>query len=53
MPRREARAGDYTAEIWVAPSLQYLPVRILVRQDAETFIDLQIERLPEQAERGR
>ena len=52
-PRREARAGDYTAEIWVAPSLQYLPVRILVRQDAETFIDMQIERLPEQAERGR
>lgn len=52
-PRREARAGDYTAEIWVAPSLQYLPVRIIVRQDAETFIDLQIERLPEQAERGR
>ena len=52
-PRRPARAGDYTAEVWIAPSLQYLPVRILVRQDAETFIDLQIERLPEQAERGR
>ncbi|MDO9071985.1 MAG: DUF3108 domain-containing protein [Rubrivivax sp.] len=52
-PRRPARAGDYTAEVWIAPSLQYLPVRILVRQDAETFIDLQIERLPEQAERSR
>ncbi|MDP2007424.1 MAG: DUF3108 domain-containing protein, partial [Rubrivivax sp.] len=52
-PRRAARAGDYTAEVWIAPSLQYLPVRIVVRQDAETFIDLQIERLPEQAERGR
>jgi Protein of unknown function (DUF3108) len=52
-PRRPARAGDYTAEVWIAPSLQYLPVRIVVRQDAETYIDLQIERLPEQAERGR
>ena len=52
-PRREAKAGaDLTAEMWVAPSLQYLPVRILIRQDAETFIDLMIERLPEQAERA-
>jgi len=49
-PRREARGGDYVAEMWVAPTLQYLPVRIVVRQDAETWIDLQIERLPEQAE---
>ncbi len=52
-PRRSARPGDYTAEMWVAPSLQYLPVRILVRQDTETYIDLALERLPEQAERGR
>ncbi|CAD5372645.1 conserved hypothetical protein [Rubrivivax sp. A210] len=53
-PRREAKAGsDLTAEFWVAPSLQYLPVRILIRQDAETHIDLLIERLPEQAARGR
>ena len=52
-PRRSARPGDYTAEMWVAPSLQNLPVRIVVRQDAETYIDLALERLPEQAERGR
>jgi hypothetical protein len=53
-PRREARpGGDLTAEFWVAPSLQYLPVRIVIRQDAETHIDLLIERLPEQAERGK
>ncbi len=53
-PRREARAGgDLTAEFWVAPSLQYLPVRIVIRQDAETYLDLLIERLPEQAERAR
>lgn len=52
-PRRAARPGDYTAEMWVAPSLQYLPVRIVVRQDAETYIDLALQRLPQQAERGR
>ena len=53
-PRREARpGGDLAAEMWVAPSLQYLPVRIVIRQDAETYIDLLIERLPEQAASGR
>lgn len=52
-PRRLARAGDYTAEIWVAPALQNLPVRIKVHQDAQTYIELQIEKLPEQAAPGR
>lgn len=40
---------DLLAEMWFAPGLQYLPVRILVRQDAETFIDLQLQRAPQQA----
>jgi hypothetical protein len=56
-PRREAtRAGlrgDLAAEFWVAPSLQYLPVRILIRQDEQTHIDLLIQRLPQQAAPGR
>jgi len=52
-PRREGKANELTAEMWVAPSLQYLPVRLLIRQDAQTFIDLLIERLPQQAEPGR
>ncbi len=53
-PRRPARpGGDLTAEMWVAPSLQYLPVRIVIRQDAETFVDLLLERLPQQAAEGR
>ena len=53
-PRREPRPGaELTAEIWVAPSLQYLPVRILIRQDADTWIDLAIEQLPEQAAPGK
>jgi hypothetical protein len=50
-PRRVARrGGDLTAEAWFAPTLQYLPVRIVIRQDAETYADLMIERLPQQAE---
>ena len=48
--RREARAGgDLVPEIWFAPQLRYLPVRIRIRQDAETFIDLLISRRPEMA----
>ncbi|MDZ7592878.1 MAG: DUF3108 domain-containing protein [Rubrivivax sp.] len=53
-PRRDVlRPGDLAAEMWVAPSLQYLPVRIVIRQDEETHVDLVIERLPLQAEPGR
>jgi hypothetical protein len=46
-PRRVARAGgDLTAEIWFAPTLAYLPARIRIRQDADTFIDMVIEHKP-------
>lgn len=49
-PRRAAGAGgDLVAEAWFAPTLQYLPVRIVIRQDAETFVDLLLDRLPQQA----
>ncbi len=50
-PRRESKGtgGDLTVELWVAPTLQYLPVRIVIRQDAETYIDLLLEKLPQQA----
>ncbi|MCK6432140.1 MAG: DUF3108 domain-containing protein [Aquabacterium sp.] len=48
-PRREARGGDMTAEIWFAPTLQYLPVRIVIRQDQDTFVELTLDRPPLQA----
>lgn len=35
--------GPITAEIWYAPSLQYLPVRIRLTQDADTWMDLMVE----------
>ncbi|MBL8342148.1 MAG: DUF3108 domain-containing protein [Rubrivivax sp.] len=48
-PRADSPSGDLRAEFWVAPSLQYLPVRILIRQDDETYVDLMLSRLPQQA----
>jgi hypothetical protein len=49
-PRRDARPGiDRTAEIWIAPQLLYLPVRIRIWNDEQTHIDLMIERPPLQA----
>lgn len=50
-PRRDAKGGDMTAQMWIAPSLQYLPVRILIRQDEQTFVDLMLEKAPLQAAR--
>lgn len=50
-PRREAGGGDLTPQIWIAPSLQYLPVRIRLNQNAETYIDLLLDHPPLQAER--
>ena len=35
-PRRPGRGGEMTAQIWIAPTLQYLPVRILIHQDELT-----------------
>jgi hypothetical protein len=50
-PRRveERPRGELSAEIWFAPSLQYLPVRIRIRQDAETYVDLMMDAAPLQA----
>jgi hypothetical protein len=49
-PRREVRSRDTVAEIWFAPTLQYLPVRILIRQE-DNWIDLTLEKPPLQAAR--
>ncbi len=48
-PRREAGGADLTAEIWIAPTLEYLPVRILLRKDAQTYVDLKLDSPPLQA----
>jgi hypothetical protein len=49
-PRRAiAKPGDLTAEIWFSPQLRYLPVRIRVEQDPQTWADLVIARKPDLA----
>ena len=51
-PRRSRpKPGELNAEIWFAPQLRYLPVRIRIEQDPETWVDLVIERKPELAAR--
>jgi len=51
-PRRAVvKGGDLNAEIWFAPQWRYLPVRIRIRQDEETFVDLVIDRKPQLAAR--
>ena len=48
-PTRAAGGGDLSAEVWLAPSLQYLPVRLRIRQDEQTYLDLMLNALPMQA----
>ena len=48
-PRREAGGGDLTPEIWVAPTLQYLPVRIRLTDGSGNWVDLTLEKPPLQA----
>ena len=46
-PRTPKRANQLSAELWIAPELRYLPVRIRIEQDAANFVDLIISRKPE------
>ena len=46
----ERRPGnELSAEIWFAPTLQYLPVRIRIQQEAGTYVDLMLDAAPLQA----
>ena len=38
-----------SAQIWYAPTLQMLPVRIRIEQDTSTWLDLQLSEVPRQA----
>ncbi|MEO5881228.1 MAG: DUF3108 domain-containing protein [Caldimonas sp.] len=47
-PRREVRRpGEWLVEMWFAPELRFLPVRIRIEQDTGTYVDLLIARKPE------
>lgn len=43
------RPGELAVETWVAPTLQYLPVRIVVRQNSESYLELNLKSAPMQA----
>jgi len=47
-PRR-VRPGALAVEMWFAPTLQYLPVRILIRQNESNHMDLTLKAPPLQA----
>ncbi len=50
VPRPQAKPrGPITAEMWFAPSLQYLPVRIKMGLGGDSFVDLLIDKV-EQAD---
>lgn len=48
-PSRPAAGGDLTAEVWLAPALQYLPVRLLIRQSEDNYVDMTLRSAPLQA----
>jgi len=41
------RPNELTVEMWFAPELRYLPVRIRIEQNDSTWVDLVIDRKPE------
>ena len=48
-PLGEKKKNALAVEIWFAPSLRYLPVRIRVAQDESNYVDMLIDRKPEMA----
>jgi Protein of unknown function (DUF3108) len=46
-PRRESpRPGELVAQAWFAPTLRYLPVRILITQEPDSVVDLVLKANP-------
>jgi hypothetical protein len=50
VPRLTGRKpNELSVQMWLAPSLQFLPVRITIEQDSETHLQLDLETPPLQA----
>jgi hypothetical protein len=50
VPRQASRRPkEWVVETWVAPSLQYLPAKITLRLDDETYAELTLKSLPLQS----
>ena len=49
-PRPASKRGnEWLVDMWIAPSLQYLPARIVLRQDADNYGELTLNSRPLQA----
>lgn len=46
---KNSKGDEVLAEIWIAPTLQYLPIRMLIRIGADTYFDMHMDRAPQQA----
>lgn len=44
---KQQRAGSLSVEMWLAPQLRYLPVRLRFGQDDQTYVDLLLSKPPE------
>lgn len=42
------KGGEVLAEIWIAPQLQYLPIRMLLRQGPDTYLQMDMDKPPQQ-----
>ncbi len=49
VPAKNSKGEDVLAEIWIAPALQYLPIRMLLRIGDQNFFDMQMDKAPQQS----
>ena len=49
MQRESRNPGEWLVEMWFAPELRFLPVRIRIEQEAGASVDLMIAKKPELA----
>ena len=46
---KTSKGEDVMAELWIAPGLQYLPIRMLLRIGEQNFFDMQMDKPPQQS----
>lgn len=53
-PRKfqNSKGDEILADIWIAPSLQYLPIRMLIRVGKDNYFDMKMDKAPQQAPGG-
>lgn len=49
VPAKNSKGEDVLAELWIAPALQYLPIRMLLRIGDQNYFDMQMDKPPQQS----